>query len=175
VTGHDDRGRSIVLSDEPSPHTLTFPGVPDYGQTDLWRTAVPADNATLGVSLESPTMAPPPGGVVFRIVQIPPDEVFLADFDRDAMFAGVPDGAEHIEDGEVSNATMHRTRSVDFAVVLRGEIYVLLDTGEVRMGVGDTLVQRGTLHGWGNRTNTYCLIGFVLVDALPFDSGAGAP
>lgn len=169
VTGHDEQGRSIVVSDEEAEHTLTFPTVFDYGHTELWRTTVPADNTTMGVPLDSPKMAPPEGGVAFRITQFPPDELFLASFDRDEMFGGVSDGADHIRDGEVSNATMHRTRSVDFAVVVRGEVWALLDTGEVRLGVGDTLIQRGTVHGWSNRTDSYALVAFVIVDALPLD------
>ncbi|MTD54679.1 cupin domain-containing protein [Amycolatopsis pithecellobii] len=171
VTGHDESGRSTVLSDEFSPHTMTFPGVPDYGQTDLWRTRVPADNTTSGESCENPTMAPPDGGVVFRVVQIPPDHLFLADFDRTAMFGGLPDGKHAVGDHEVRNATMHRTRSVDFAVVLDGEVHAVLEDGEVLLRRGDTLIQRGTLHGWSNRTDSNCQIAFVLVDAGPSDAG----
>lgn len=170
VTGHDEAGRSTVLSDEASPYTMTFPGVPDYGQTDLWRTLTPADNDTHGESCDHPVMAPPEGGVVFRVVQIPPDEWFLADFDRAAMFGGLPDGGHAVTDSDVDNATMHRTRSVDFAVVLEGEVYAVLEDGEVLLRPGDTLIQRGTLHGWSNRTDSYCRVAFVLVDAAPLDT-----
>ncbi|NYI88848.1 mannose-6-phosphate isomerase-like protein (cupin superfamily) [Amycolatopsis endophytica] len=116
-------------------------------------------------------MAPPDGGVVFRVVQIPPDHLFLADFDRDAMFAGLPDGEHAVGDGDVHNATMHRTRSVDFAVVIDGEVHAVLEDGEVLLRQGDTLIQRGTLHGWSNRTDANCQVAFVLVDAKPADAG----
>jgi hypothetical protein len=171
VTGHDEQGRSTVLSDEASPHILNFPSVPDYGSTELWSTPVPADNATMGISLETPRMGPPEGGAVFRIVQFPPDKLFLDEFDRDSEFNNLaPDAGAHVNDADVSNSTMHRTRSVDFAVVIQGEVWAVLDTGDVRLGVGDTLIQRGTLHGWSNRTDAYAMVGFVLVDAVELGS-----
>ncbi len=168
VTGHDDSGRSIVASDAVSPFTFAFPNVPDYGATDLWRTNVPADNAASGETCRLPFVAEPPaGGAVFRIVQFPPDRLFLRDFDRDSAFKALADGEHAVKDTKVRNPTMHRTKSVDFAVVIKGEIFALLDVGEVKMKQGDTLVQRGTVHGWSNRSRTNCLVAFVLVDAEP--------
>ena len=62
---------------------------------------------------------------------------------------------------------MHRTRSVDFVVVISGEIWCVMEEGEVLMKPGDTMVQRGTNHEWQNRTNTPVRVAFVLIDASP--------
>jgi mannose-6-phosphate isomerase-like protein (cupin superfamily) len=72
-------------------------------------------------------------------------------------------GAAH---ADPRHATMHRTRSVDYAVVIEGEIDMLLDDSEVRLRAGDVLVQRGTDHAWVNRGKQNCRIAFVLIDAL---------
>jgi quercetin dioxygenase-like cupin family protein len=62
---------------------------------------------------------------------------------------------------------MHRTASVDYAFVLEGEIWAILDTTEVLLRQGDVLIQRGTNHAWSNRTSAQTLVGFVLIDAHP--------
>jgi len=165
VTGLDDRGRSIVVSDENCPFTFAFPGVPDYGATDVWRTPVPADNNSSAEPCYTPfEVEPAAGGLVFRVSQFPPDELFLADFDRDAAFGAMP-GTQHVTETPLGNGTMHKTTTVDCAVVISGEIFALLEDGEVHLKAGDTLVQRGTVHGWSNRSTINCLIAFVLVDA----------
>jgi uncharacterized cupin superfamily protein len=62
---------------------------------------------------------------------------------------------------------MHRTRSIDYAIVLSGEIWAVMDEGETMMKTGDVLIQRGTNHAWANRSNVPCVVAFVLVDAKP--------
>src|SRR6266542_3909791 len=65
------------------------------------------------------------------------------------------------------HAGMHKTATVDYAIVLSGEIYAVMDEGETLMGGGDCLVQRGTNHAWSNRSNAPCLVAFILVSANP--------
>ena len=62
---------------------------------------------------------------------------------------------------------MHRTRSIDYAIVLSGEIWAVMDVGETKLVAGDVLVQRGTNHAWANRSNAPCVVAFVLIDAIP--------
>jgi naringenin degradation protein FdeH len=62
---------------------------------------------------------------------------------------------------------MHKTATVDYAIVLSGEIYAVMDEGETLLRAGDTLVQRGTNHAWSNRNETPCLVAFILVSASP--------
>ena len=63
------------------------------------------------------------------------------------------------------NGAISSLMTVDLAVVLSGEVYAVLEEGEVRLGVGDTFVQRGTVHGWSNRTDEVCRVAIILIDA----------
>jgi mannose-6-phosphate isomerase-like protein (cupin superfamily) len=162
VTGHDARGKSVIVSDGPSQHVLLIPGRTDFGLTNLWVTdSTPgstegnADAAARPVVLE-----PPAGGTIFRVVEFPPDKA--ADFDRKTAFSSM--GADHAMDPDASrHPGMHKTDTVDYAIVLSGEIWALMDEGETRLEAGDCLVQRATNHAWSNRSDEPCLVAFILV------------
>lgn len=167
VTGHNAKGKSVILSDGPSPHVLTIPGVPTFGLTNLWVTdRAPADNSGTGDGAARPVvLEPPPNGTIFRVVEFPPDNT-LAGFDRKAAFASM--GAGRAMDQDASrHPGMHKTATVDYAIVLSGEIWALMDEGETLMRAGDVLVQRGTNHAWSNRGSVPCLVAFILVSARP--------
>lgn len=170
VTGHDEQGRSTILSDAPSPHILTLAGVDTLGLTDLWKTSeTPADNSGPAESCGLPvTLAPPSGGSVFRIVEFPPDADYLGKWDRSEAFASLgKSGADAMDAAESRHPMMHRTETIDYAFVMKGEIWAILDAAETLMKAGDVLVQRGTNHAWSNRTDEPCWVGFVLIDAKP--------
>jgi quercetin dioxygenase-like cupin family protein len=142
VTGHDASGRSVVLSDAPTPKSL------DIGTAafhEIWITdRTPAQiAATEPEPTDRPVRTPPPAdGVVVRFTEMAP-------------------GAE---------SPMHRTETVDVGVVLEGETWLLLDDGsETRVGVGDAVVQRGTNHAWANRSDRPVRMLFVLVDGAIAD------
>jgi quercetin dioxygenase-like cupin family protein len=167
ITGHDARGRSIFVSDEPSPHVLTLPGRPDFALTDLWVTdGAPASNAgSADAARRRMSLEPPRNGTIFRIVVFPPDAA-AGGFDRAAAFRAM--GASHAMDPDASrHPAMHRTDTVDYAIVLSGEIWALMDEGETLLRAGDVLVQRGTNHAWSNRSDGPCLVAFILVSARP--------
>ena len=104
-------------------------------------------------------------------MEFPPDAAG-GGFDRAASFRAM--GAGHTMDPDASrHPAMHRTDTVDYAIVLAGEIWALMDEGETLMRAGDTLVQRGTNHAWSNRSVEPCLVVFVLVSAAPL-GGKGA-
>jgi quercetin dioxygenase-like cupin family protein len=137
VTGHDDSGKSVVVSDTPVPKTL------DIGTAafhEVWITdATPAPiAATEPEPTDRPVRVPPPGnGVMVRFTEMAP-------------------GAE---------SPMHRTETVDVGVVIEGETWLLLDDGsETRVGPGDAVVQRGTMHAWANRSDRPVRMLFVLID-----------
>jgi hypothetical protein len=172
VTGHDARGRSIFVSDGPSPHVLTIPGRPDFALTNLWITdRAPATNAGAADAAARPVVLEPPrGGAIFRVVEFPPDHA-PGGFDRKAAFAAM--GAHHAMDPDASrHPGMHKTDTVDFALVLSGEIWALMDEGETLLRAGDTLVQRGTNHAWSNRSGAPCLVAFILLSAAPLGKPA---
>ena len=110
---------------------------------------------------------PPANGSILRVVDFPPvtDEM-MKNLDQAAILAQM--GAGHNARGgkHASNPFMHRTKSVDYAIVLEGEIDMLLDDSEVHMKAGDFLVQQGTNHAWVNRSDRMCRIAFVLIDGI---------
>ena len=165
VTGHDARGKSVIVSDGPSPHVLLIPGRTDFGLTNLWVTdGSPGGNEGNADAAARPVvLEPPAGGTIFRVVEFPPDKA-AADFDRKTAFASM--GADHAMDPDASrHPGMHKTDTVDYAIVLAGEIWALMDEGETRLEAGDCLVQRATNHAWSNRSDQPCLVVFVLVSA----------
>ncbi|MDP3671006.1 MAG: cupin domain-containing protein [Telluria sp.] len=170
VTGHNAAGASVILSDEPCPHTMHLPGVPAFGVTDLWKTsAAPASNAgSTDPCSDKIVLAPPENGTVFRVVEFPPDRDYLGKWDAHAGFSGMGEsGAQALDARPAPHEAMHTTRSIDYAFVLSGEIVAVLDEDEVVMRAGDVLIQRGTNHAWSNRSDVPATVGFVLIDALP--------
>ena len=142
VTGHDPGGRAIVKIDEISKNLLSR----RPGQTScvIWTTdTIPADNTGEGDTALGQVATTRAGGTVFRIGEFAP---------------GVA-------------PRNHRTDSIDYAVVLSGEIDMQLDDTEVHLKAGDVLVQRGTMHNWVNRGTEPCVIAFVLIDAKPVTVG----
>ena len=170
VTGHDAAGKAVVAIDGAAPNvklrkatglTSTLLWVTDESPADI---SDSADRAQREIGV-----APPPRGSVFRIVDFPPSADFGA-VDSQAMAREMglgPAGAT-----PVRHAAMHRTRSIDYAVVISGEIDMLLDDSEVHLEAGDVLVQRGTNHAWVNRGDEVCRIAFVLIDATEPPRGA---
>ena len=146
ITGHDAQGRSIIISDGLSPHVMPIMDQPNFAVTDFWKVfSSPADNspATAKDPCSVPIqVAPPAGGHVFRVVQFPPDK----DWAEKAAAAG---GSMPIDEtakaaskgGAARHAHMHRTRSIDYAIVLQGEIWAVMDVGESKMTAGDVLIQ----------------------------------
>jgi naringenin degradation protein FdeH len=166
VTGHNEEGKSVIISDDPSPHVLALPGVEDFALTNLWVTdGSPADNAGRA-DAACRVLEPPPGGTIFRIVEFPPDKGLGTHFDRKAVFDAMSAGGAMDPDAS-RHPGMHKTATVDYAIVLSGEIYAVMDEGETLLRAGDTLVQRGTNHAWSNRSERPCLVAFILVSASP--------
>jgi mannose-6-phosphate isomerase-like protein (cupin superfamily) len=169
VTGHDAQGKSVILMDGPSPHTLSLLEDPPLGMTDLWVTSgSPADNRGHADAAARPaiTLEPPPGGSIFRVVEFPPDQATAGKLDRRKLFEAMHAGGAMDREG-ARHPGMHRTATVDYAIVLSGEIYAVMDEGETLMKPGDCLIQRGTNHAWSNRSQAPCLVAFVLVSASP--------
>jgi quercetin dioxygenase-like cupin family protein len=145
VTGHDADGVANVMIDGQAAHLVS----PRTGSTiiHLWNSDVPADIA-IGQSFEDMgarkhVIPPPPNGTRFVIIDFPPG----------------------------NDALMHRTESLDYAIVMAGEIDMDLDDSRVHLKAGDVIVQRGTNHAWFNRGTVMARVAFVLVDAAPLGIG----
>jgi naringenin degradation protein FdeH len=170
VTGHDSKGRSIFLSDGPAPCVYVPPNNPNVSLTDLWLTeSAPASNAGSADPTDKPLqLLPPKNGTVIRILEIPPDKE--RDYSKTKQyFSGMGAGSGVLIEGSKRHPGMHRTNSVDYIVILSGEVWALMDEGEVLLRPGDSLIQRGTNHAWSNRSDAPCRFLAVLVDAAPIE------
>ena len=161
VTGHVN-GKAVVVLDGPAPNRKVRQAS-GLVSTLLWATdESPADiSGTADRAAREIGVPPPPSGSIFRIVDFPPENGTRS---RDAILAEMGVG----DHGGARHPAMHRTRSVDYAIVLEGEIDMLLDQDEVHLQAGDVLVQQGTNHAWVNRGAGPCRIAFVLIDAREF-------
>jgi mannose-6-phosphate isomerase-like protein (cupin superfamily) len=137
------------------------------GVINLWVTSeVPvrlsgtADRAEAKVGVP-----PPPNGSIFRIVDFPPASTSAAAAHVDHATVLVAMGIDPATQGYARHPNTHRTRSIDYAIVMEGEISMLMDDTEVHLRAGDVLIQQATNHAWVNNSASICRIAFVLVDA----------
>jgi mannose-6-phosphate isomerase-like protein (cupin superfamily) len=153
--------------DGESPHSFFLGKAGGLQLTELWETrSSPADNSDAKDAADHErSIEPVGGGTVFRIIEYPPDSGRLKTLDPDSFFSEM--GAQAADKAERRHPGMHRTHTLDYCVVLSGQIYAVLDEGEVLLRAGDCLVQRGTRHAWSNRTEKPCVIAFVLVATKP--------
>jgi hypothetical protein len=171
VTGHNAAGKSVIVSDDASPHKLVLCDEPAIGLTNLWITdGTPADNKNgSDGAARKVELKPPANGSIFRVVEFPPDIQMAGKLDRAKVFAAM--SAPDTMDSDTSrHPMMHKTSTVDYAIIMSGEIYAVMDEGETLLRAGDCLVQRGTNHAWSNRSDKPCLVAFVLIDASPIKS-----
>ena len=179
VTGHDEDGKAIVISDGPAPFVHVNTVNPEWYSTDIWRTSetpariVPlADEPTLGPRRQMPQKH----GTVLRINHFPPESEDVRRMDPEASrraFAALGNEKAATFGKGGRHPLMHRTETIDYAIVLSGEITMVMDDRDVELKAGDVLVQCGTNHAWSNRSNAPCVIAFVLIDG-EFDPALAA-
>jgi len=142
ITGHDATGRAIVKIDEVAKNAVS--GRPGALACNIWTTeGFPANNDGAADEGQRKVGTTLPNGTVFRIIEFSPG---LA-------------------------ARNHRTDSIDYIVVISGEIDMELDDSVVHLKAGDVMVQRGTIHNWVNRGTAPCVLAVILVDAKPVEVG----
>jgi len=169
VTGHDAQGRSIISSDGPLPTVVEVAAIPGTLFHEVWSTsATPArvDNGP-DPSLGALVLSPPARGTRMRFVDIPPDtEEFLASANSKMheAFSQIGEASASTVQTDSPHPLMHRTESVDYGIVIDGEMTLVLDRGEVALKPGSVVVQRGTNHAWANRSGKPCRMLFILVD-----------
>lgn len=172
VTGHDDDGNAIVISDAPPERTRRVGG--DVGAMffEVWNTReTPAriDRRAGEPEEDGVILAPPRNGTRIRVLDIPPEAAELKSFDATAArehFAsiGAAEAATYKAGTQAPHPFMHRTETIDYGIVLEGEIVLILDKSETTVRQGDIVIQRGTNHAWANRSGKNCRIAFVLID-----------
>ena len=163
VTALDASGKAVVLIDERT--RLTAPRPPNYA-ANIWVTdKSPPDFSSKDDRGKTKIgLVPPKSGTVFRIVDFAPDSQGEHPTDMNHMMKIV--GAEAPKRGlPPRHPMMHRTRSLDYAIIMSGEIDMLLDEGEVHLKAGDVIVQQATNHAWVNRSGKPCRVAFILIDS----------
>ena len=169
VTGHDADGKALIASDGPLPTIVEVQASPGTVFHEVWEThatPAPVDNAADPTT--GPLRLPPPRqGTRIRFVDIPPDTAEFLAQGRARMkeaFTQVGDAAASTVRRGSPHPLMHRTESIDYGVVIDGEMTLVLDDSEVLLKPGSVVVQRGTNHAWANRSGRPCRMLFVLVD-----------
>jgi mannose-6-phosphate isomerase-like protein (cupin superfamily) len=169
VTGHAADGRAVIIEEGGLPTVLPLAAIPGTVFHEVWSTAeTPAliDNG-VDPTLGKLVLPAPAGGTRMRFVDIPPDtEEFLATGAQKmgAAFTEIGDQGASTVTGRSPHPLMHRTQSIDYGVVIAGEMTLVLDDGEALLRPGSVVIQRGTNHAWANRSGKMCRMLFVLVD-----------
>jgi hypothetical protein len=174
VTGETARGQSGVLRDGGAPRVVVLDNYPGFEMVEVWATE---EIPRLPVPRSEPTIAmdsfvPPSGGTRFRLTQIPPDTVFEqvrekggapAEFWKEYV-AKAPGLAES-HDGE--HQMLRRTNTIDYVIVLEGEIWLELDDGSItELRQGDVVVQNASRYAWRNQSGAPCLLAEIMIGAL---------
>jgi mannose-6-phosphate isomerase-like protein (cupin superfamily) len=167
VTGKDAAGKAVVLMDGAGSNVRVRK---ETGITavNLWLTeSMPADvHQTADPFAQKNAIHPPPNGTILRIVEFPPEKDITADYETRLRFSQqlglTPEGPTR---DRPRDPGMHRTRTLDYAIILSGEIDMLLDDSEVHLKAGDVVIQQATNHAWVNRGEGPCAIAFILIDA----------
>ena len=170
VTGRNASGESVFVSIGDAPRTHDLQHIPGMALTQLWST--PA-SPSLDVRISDPTaqqssVLPDVGGTQLMVVAFPPDRVMMSPSFNAA--AAVEEHLRHApglaEKFEPDNPGMHTTDTIDYGIVLRGEITLELDAGRVEhLRAGDVVVQNGTRHAWRNQGGEVALVAFVMIGA----------
>lgn len=170
VMGHDDEGRAVVKSDGPAPFVHINPRDENDWSTDLWRTS--ETPVKIVPEHEEPTMGPRrqmprPNGTVFRINHFAPESEEVRNRtveEARAAFRALGNEPASTYGRGGSHPASHRTETLDYALILSGEITMIHDDGELHLTAGDVVIQCGTNHAWSNRSDEPCEVMFVLID-----------
>jgi hypothetical protein len=166
VTVDDAAGNSHIAEDAPAAAIRTVPERHGYRAVNVWRTEeTPARIGAADATAGHRGVLPPKNGTILRICDFPPEPKDPKELKRllDATFGSIYSDADH-ERATAKHPGMHRTETVDYAIVLEGEIWAVMDEGETLLRAGDILIQRGTNHAWANRSLSTARVAFVLID-----------
>ncbi len=171
VTGHNAEGRAIIQEDGQVSRMQRVGGHIGPMFHEVWNTrAIPApiDAASGEPAEDGIVLAPPKNGTRIRVLDIPPEGDGIKNMTPEeaaAHFAEIGAGhASNAAKAGAKHALMHRTETIDYGIVLEGELVLIMDEGETVCRAGDIIIQRGTNHGWANRTDKNCRIAFILID-----------
>ena len=176
VTGHDQDGKSVVLLDGAPPTVLATDARPGATMTGIWDTqSTPASYEGKADAYAHPINLMPPrdGTQCIALELMPEDPAVMAKVDRNAAFGAMNAASKLAQGDKARHPYMHTTETVDYVVILKGEVYLILDDSEHLLKAGDVVVQRGTNHAWSNRGTESCILVGMLIDARPPEQGPG--
>ena len=170
VTGHDAGGQAIILSDTIPDRTYMIGGPKGAKFYEVWNTRQsPAiiDRKSGEPDETSLVLAPPKNGTRIRVIDFPPEGEEIRNLTKEEagrQFKLM--GGESASKGEnnAPHPLMHRTSTIDYGMVVEGEMTLIVDEGEVTIQAGDIVIQRGTNHAWANRSGKICRMAFILID-----------
>ncbi len=162
VAGIDEDGKSMVVSDQPTPARLATDA---FVINQIWRMdSLPPRILADDASGEQVSICPPAAGFIYLVTTFPPDSSWDLAHGYEAALAASGDREASVSSSTI--AGLHETDTVDIITVISGEMYAVLEHGEVLLKKGDSFVQRGTKHAWSNRTNEPCTIVAVMAAAV---------
>lgn len=166
VTQRDQSGKSVVAHDGQTPWSKQFEHTPGFASSFVWSTTASVTPDSRDPTNTATSIVPGPGGTTFLIVTFPPDSV-MADPGFNFEAAGREHGEESpglVDHFEPDSPGMHTTPTVDYGVVLTGEIWLELDDGKtIHLKPHDVVVQNGTRHAWRNKSSQPTTMAFVLI------------
>ncbi len=170
VTGHDSEGRAVILSDAPPTRAQLIGGSGGPTFYEVWNTRempVLIDRQSGEPFEDGLVLAPPKGGTRIRVIDFPPESDAIRGLtatEAAEKFAEMGGKEAAQSEAGAPHPLMHRTETLDYAIVIEGELTLILDRGETIARAGDIIIQRGTNHAWANRSDKNCRVAFVLID-----------
>ena len=168
VTGLNADGKSTVTFEDHCTNIMAIPGTTGGFISELWVSdEMPIDNSGDNDRATRPIRHDPTEqGTIFRVVEIPPEKLTGGKMDTDLAFKAMGSHNKPTEEDKKQHPSMHFTDSIDYLVVISGEMHMLLEDGsETLLQSGDCIVQRGTKHAWINRSDAPCVMAAVLINA----------
>jgi mannose-6-phosphate isomerase-like protein (cupin superfamily) len=173
VTGLSEGGKSVFVSDGEPPRVVTIEELPSYRMTEVWATektpSIPNEEGDITTEISS--LVPGLGASRFRVMSFYPEQEVIEALQKGgdilaALEKFAKDAPGLGEAMEPDNPGMHTTDTIDYVIIISGDIYLELDDGaEVHLGPGDCVVQNGTRHAWRNRSSEPCIAAAVMIGA----------
>ncbi|MCD9574074.1 cupin domain-containing protein [Flavobacterium soyae] len=170
VTGHNEKGKAIIVSDEVPARTYMVGGPNGAKFHEVWNTKqTPAliDSISKDPEENGLILGPPKQGTRIRVIDFPPESDEIRNLTQEQAlehFKTMSGEQASKAGGNAPHPLMHKTETIDYGIVLDGELTLIVDEGETTAKAGDIIVQRGTNHAWSNRSGKVCRVVFVLID-----------
>ncbi|WP_433063383.1 cupin domain-containing protein [Dactylosporangium sp. CS-033363] len=170
VTGHDPAGRAVITQDAPPTRAVEIGGPGGAMFYEVWHTGeTPAriDRDSGEPAEDGLVLAPPARGTRLRVIDFPPEDDRIRNLsgaEAAGTFAQMGGAGAARAGAGAPHPLMHRTQTVDYGIVIDGELTLVLEAGETVLHAGDIVIQRGTSHAWANRSAKPCRVAFVLID-----------